>query len=333
MYIISDTHISAVRSAGTSPASARALREHLLSSFKDLLDRADEDVILNGDIFDSSNVSMTDLLETYNIILNWLGKGHNLTIVVGNHDLYTDTSKLSSLQFMAALLAKEPNVTYVSGGMRLSDEIYIISHVHNQDMFDLELSKVPTCKYLLLHCNYDNPFSKHLDNSLDLSEQQALDCKAEYIVLGHEHHTRKALGGKVFIPGNQIASSIADCIGGHDKYMTHLGYKPELVKVWDSATNYAEIDWRNPVTSDAQFIRFIGHCTPAEAADMADVIARYRKNSDAFVVSNAVRVGNDDEADTINLDSLEAISKFSVMDALKEYLSVEDVKILESLNA
>ena len=331
MIVLSDLHIGAVRSAGTSPASSKALRDHLLPSFKDLLNKADEDVILNGDIFDSSNVSMTDLLETYNIILNWLGKGHNLTIVVGNHDLYTDTSKLSSLQFMAALLAKEPNVTYVSGGMRLSDEIYIISHVHNQDMFDLELSKVPTCKYLLLHCNYDNPFSKHLDNSLDLSEQQALDCKAEYIVLGHEHHTRRALGGKVFIPGNQIASSVADCIGGHDKYMTHLGDKPELVKVWDSATNYAEIDWRNPAPSTAQFIRFIGHATPAEAADMADTIARYRRSSEAFVVANAVKVGEDTEGNELALNSLEAISKFNVMEALRDHLAPEEFKVLENL--
>ncbi|MGK3946689.1 hypothetical protein ABK046_51050, partial [Streptomyces caeruleatus] len=71
MIVISDLHIGANRSAGTSPASAKALRDHLLSSFKDLLDKANEDVILNGDIFDSSNVSMTDLLETYNSILNW----------------------------------------------------------------------------------------------------------------------------------------------------------------------------------------------------------------------------------------------------------------------
>ena len=333
MIVLSDLHIGAVRSAGTSPASSKALRDHLLSSFKDLLNKADEDVILNGDIFDSSNVSMTDLLETYNAVLSWLTKGFNLTIVVGNHDLYTDTSKLSSLQFMAALLAKEPNVTYVSGSYRLNSEIYIISHVTNQDLFDLELSKVPTCKYLLLHCNYDNPFSKHLDNSLNLSEQQALDCKAEYIVLGHEHHTRKALGGKVFIPGNQIASSIADCIGGHDKYMTHLGYKPELVKVWDSAANYEEIDWRNPAPSTAQFIRFVGHAKPEEAADMADVIARYRRTSEAFVVANAVRVTEDEEGKELALQSLEEINKFNVMEALKEYLTEEELKIVESLNA
>lgn len=331
MIVISDTHIGAIRAAGTSPASALALRKHLLSSFKDLLDKADEDVILNGDIFDGASIGMTDLLETYNIILNWLTKGYNLTVVVGNHDLYTDDSKLSSLQFMAALLAKEPNVTYVSGGVQLTDEIYIISHVANQDLLNLELSKVPACKYLLLHCNYDNPFSKHLDNSLDLSEQQARDCKAEFIVLGHEHHTRRALGGKVFIPGNQIASSLADCIGGHDKYLTRLADKPELVKVWDSASDYTELDWKNIVQSDARFIRFTGTATPDEAAQVADVIAKYRRASNAFIVGNAVKVGGNEEMDEFSVQSLEQARSFDVMGALKNFLTEDEYKIVEAL--
>ena len=46
-----------------------------------------------------------------------------------------------------------------------------------------------------------------------------------------------------------------------------------------------------------------------------------------------MKVGEDTEGAELELASLEAINKFNVMDALKEYLSVEDVKILESLNA
>ena len=333
MIVVSDLHIGASRSAGTTLDSSKALRQYLLESFYRILDTVNEDLVLLGDVFESGQIPMSDLLGTYVSLDKWLIRGFKLFIVNGNHDLHTDSSRMSSLQFLAALLANNPNVKHISRGQSIADEIYVIPHVVNQDLFDLELSKVPTCKYLLLHCNYDNPFSKHLDNSLDLSEQQALDCKAEYIVLGHEHHTRKALGGKVFIPGNQIASSIADCIGGHDKYMTHLGYKPELVKVWDSATNYAEIDWRNPAPSTAQFIRFVGHCKPDEAAEMANVIAAYRRSSDAFVITNAVKVGEDTEGAELELASLEAINKFSVMGALKEYLSAEDVKILESLDA
>lgn len=330
MIVISDTHIGAVRSAGTSPSSAKALRDYLLSSFKDLLDRTNEDVILNGDIFDSGSVSMTDLLETYNILLNWLLKGFNLTIVVGNHDLYTDTSKLSSLQFMAELLKKEPKVTYISGGQQLTDEIYVISHVPNQDIFDLEISKVPTCKYLLLHCNYDNPFSKQLDNSLDLSEQQAKDCKAEHIVFAHEHHTRTALKGKVFIPGNQIASSIADCLGRHDKFMTRLSDKPELIKVWDSAENYAELDWRELTDCQAPFVRIVGQASALEAADMANAIASYRKRSEAFVVSNAVKISGSEEVES--LSSLEDIKKFNIMEILQDFLTDDEYKIIENLN-
>ena len=51
------------------------------------------------------------------------------------------------------------------------------------------------------------------------------------------------------------------------------------------------------------------------------------------VITNAVKVGEDTEGAELKLASLEAINKFSVMGALKEYLSVEDVNILESLDA
>ena len=51
------------------------------------------------------------------------------------------------------------------------------------------------------------------------------------------------------------------------------------------------------------------------------------------MITNAVRVGDDTEGAELELKSLEEISKFSVMAALKDYLSEDDMKILESLNA
>lgn len=332
MIVIHDLHLGVQRSAGTTPVSAGVLTVWMQEQFEKILGRTDEDLVILGDLFDTYQVPLRTVLATYTSLSDWLRKGHNLCLIPGNHDLSTDSSKLSSFQFLAQLLLDHPNVQYVTGGRFITDDIYAIPHVPNQDLFDMELAKVPKCKYLLVHANYDNDFAKEADHSLNMSAEQCQAAPADVIFFAHEHYYREDLRGKVFIAGNQFPSSVSDCLHKTDKFMTRLADKPERIVTW-AKEGYAEIDWRNPAASDAQFIRFIGHCKPEEAADMANVIAGYRKSSEAFVVTNAVKVSDDNEGDSLKLDSLEAISKFSVMDALKDYLSEAEVEILENLDA
>lgn len=333
MIIFSDLHIGVNRSAGTTPQTALQLRQYLLSSFEKALESVKTDVIILGDLFDTYQIPMSDLLETYRIFCRWLERGHKLTLVCGNHDLSTDSSKLSSFQFLGALFDNHQQVEFVQGGGKfVSDGVYVIPHMPNQDLFDLELSKVPETKFLLVHCNYDNYFAKESDHSLNLSKEQAQNCKAEKIVFAHEHHARTALAGKVVIPGNQFPSSVSDCLDDNDKFMTELCDNGEVkfIQTW-SKSGFAEIDWKQLESSDAQFIRVVGSATPEEAADMADAIAKYRKRSEALVITNAVKVGSDDIGEELTLNSLEAISKFDVMAALKKMLTEDEIKTLESL--
>ena len=332
MIVIHDMHLGVQRSAGTTPASATALTIWMQQQFDSILDKVNEDLVILGDLFDTYQVSLRTVLATYTSLSDWLRKGHNLCLIPGNHDLSTDSSKLSSFQFLAQLLLDQPNVTYHSGGGFIADDVYAISHVTNQDLFDMELAKVPKCKNLLLHCNYDNNFAKAADHSLNISREQCEKLPADVVFFAHEHYYREELRGKVFIAGNQFPSSVSDCLHKTDKFMTRLADKSERIMTW-AKEGYAEIDWRNPEASDAQFIRFVGHCKPDEAAEMANVIAAYRRSSDAFVITNAVKVGEDTEGAELELKSLEEISKFSVMAALKDYLNEDDMKILESLNA
>ena len=51
LLILNDCHIGVKRSAGTTPASALALRRYLLDSFRSLLPD-DKDVLVLGDLFD-----------------------------------------------------------------------------------------------------------------------------------------------------------------------------------------------------------------------------------------------------------------------------------------
>lgn len=63
-------------------------------------------------------------------------------------------------------------------------------------------------------------------------------------------------------------------------------------KTWDASADFLEVLWRDLPTTDteARFIRVIGEATAEEAADMVNAVARFRRDSSAFVVSNAVSV-------------------------------------------
>ncbi len=331
MILLNDLHLDANRSAGATPASAKALKEYSLNSFTNFLETVDEDVIIVGDLMDTWQIGLSTVLAVYRAFDEWLLKGHRLIVQAANHDLSTDSSRYGSLQFLMALLDTRPNVQFViEKGAWIAEGMYCIPQMHNQDSYDLELSRVPECEVLFLHCNIDNFHAVSSDHSLNITREQIDKLPAKLVYSGHEHHAR--IVSKVFVGGVQWPTSVSDCLDKKDKFAYRItGTTIEPIKTWDSATNYEEIDWRNPAPSTAQFIRFIGHATPAEAADMADTIARYRRSSEAFVVANAVKVGEDTEGNELALNSLEAISKFNVMEALRDHLAPEEFKVLENL--
>lgn len=334
MIVINDLHIGALRNAGTTIPSALALRNFGLSKLSEMLDEVNDHLVILGDLFDTYSVPMVDLLSVYRQLAGWLDKGYRLTLIPGNHDLSKDSSRLSSFEFLSGLLLELPNVDYIVGGGWVDEVagVYAISHVANQDLLDLELSKVPTCRFLLLHANYHNGFAVDSDHSLNVSQEQAEACPADKLFFAHEHYHRKALADRVWVAGNQFPMSVSDCLDGQNKFMHRLYADGRITRIptW-AKDDYAEIDWRNPEKTDARFVRFIGECKPEESADMAGIIVAYRKASEAFVITNAVKVTTGEEASTLALESLEAITNFNVMEALREYLSEEEFKTLESL--
>lgn len=334
MLVINDLHLGVIRTAGTTPSSAVNLRVYGLQQLESILLETNEHLAINGDMFDSYSVPMTDLLQAYNLLVRWLRKGFRLTLLEGNHDVSKDNSKLSSFQFLGKILSEHASVQYIQDGAWIDEEqgVYGISHCLNQDRFDLELSKVPKAKYLLVHCNYDNHFAAQSDHSLNISEEQAKKLPVEFIVFAHEHHARIELGGKVFVCGNQWPTSVSDCLGPPKKFMTRLGEKPERIETWERDAFYKELHWKGlseiPV---AHFIRLIGTADSSEMAQVADAIALVRKSSDAFVVSNAVKVTSVDNQGQIETQSLEAARSFDVMLALKSFLTKEQYTIVEKL--
>lgn len=341
LYITNDWHLGAVRSGGTTPATAYQLRQDLLSEFESMLNNiaVDGDLALNGDLFDGPNISMADLASTMQSLVNWLMRtGRMLYAVTGNHDISKNSTNYSSFEFLAKMLQAQfpEQVRHVFGGEWIRDNIYVVSHVPNQDIFNLELEKVPKCDYLLLHCNYNNHFAQESDHSLNLSETQAMASSASKILLGHEHQQRSELGGKVVVVGNPRPSSISDCLGNGTKRMlkiTDAGM--EFIETWKAEGDFSEQDWKD-LKDEGRFIRITGTADPEEASRVVDVIARFRRDSNARVVSNAVKIGENDTSAEMVLTH-EEVTSFNVMGALREFLGPDDAaevdKIMKEHNA
>lgn len=347
--VISDQHIGVNRTGGTTPSSAKAIREMAIKRFRSLLTMSSR-VVINGDLFDTYQVPLSDLFDTYTAVMEWLeSEGQELWLIPGNHDLAKNSTNMSSFQLLAHLLmARSPDkVRYLAGGGWIDEEggLYAISHVLNQELFDLALSNIPdNAKTCLLHCNFDNSFAGQSDHSLNLDRSQAKELvkRGVTLVLGHEHQGRALMGDKLVIVGNQFPTSVSDCLGHSGaqedgvKYALLIdGSDMELIPTWSTTSSpggFVETDWQElgGLEADGNFVRVTGSATAAQSADVVKAISRFRQASSAFVVSNAVKVegsaGTDEAA-----RSVEDIRNVDVMGLLLEMLDPAQQKAVKEL--
>lgn len=334
LTVINDTHVGAVRAAGTTPFTAWQLRQYLLESFYELVDEAAGSLVILGDLFDTGHVAMADLLAVWQKLRQHAANGAALYLVPGNHDLEKDLTKLSSFQFLCKLLATEfPNVVeVVDTPRRIHTGAYIIPHLANQGLFDAALAQVPECHHLLVHCNYHNGFAAQSDHSLNLSQDQAMKLPVKHIVFAHEHQARTALGGKVFVAGNQFPSSVADCLGNSVKTLTllHREGAPERVQTWQAHGEYIEQDWHELKDTGEKFIRVVGEATAAEASEVVTAIAKFRNRSKALVITNATSVEGVADGEQIQMN-MEQVKSFDVLAALLECLDEREQGVIKGL--
>lgn len=341
--VINDLHLGVSRVGGTTAESAAALREYAHNQFRELLAMAEAEnclsVIINGDLADQYNLPLSEALEIYETMDLFLRNNpfKDLILACGNHDLSKDSSRLGTVEFVGALLKmKYPDrFTLVTKPEQFGD-IYVVPHVVNQDVFELELGRIPmdSVNFLLLHCNYDNKFAADAEHSLNLdrSQAKALRDKGLTLILGHEHQGRESLGGKVVVVGNQFPSSVSDCMphGDGQKNGTKRALIIEdgvhrFVPTWsdDAAEGwFARIDWRELKDVEEEgrgFVRVEGDASEAEAADVIKAISAFRQRSKSFVVTNAVKVEQADSLEDVAA-SIEDIRNVSVLELLLEQL-------------
>lgn len=347
LVVLNDVHIGVSRSAGTTPTTAYALRQNIIERFADLVDQIGiADLLINGDLFDEYQIPLSDLMKTYMILSDWLTDSDeaHLYLALGNHDLSKDSTKLSSAEFLGHMLSKAfgDRVTVIKGSQQIRDGMYVISHVPNQDLMNMELDAVPAgTTYLFVHANYDNGFAQQSDHSLDISEEQAraLSERVGTIVFGHVHqHEQHKLGrGKdepplVMVVGNQIPSSVADCLGNDEKYALRIGSAGMVLEpVWFAAQDFARVDWEDLLSyqGDASFIRVEGKADAAQAADVVSIISKFRSKSNAFVVTNAVRIGETDVGEDLKITA-EDVRSFDVLGALLDLLTPDEQAVVKT---
>ena len=344
--IFNDLHLGVTRSGGTTHSTMELLRAYGHAQHQALLAHAEDGdtVIVNGDLADQYDIPLSQALEIYGVAAEFLRRQPNSKLVwaVGNHDLSKDSSKLGTVSFLGTLLtgAFPDRFTLLEKPGLLNAQIYIIPHVANQDMFDMELSRIPTCKFVLLHANFDNEFAGAMDHSLNLSRAQAkvLKERGMTMIFGHEHQQKMSLGGSVVVVGNQFPTSVSDCLNNESKQYAWISEAGTLnfETSWtvDSPIGYfKEVDWKDAGTfihAPAGFIRVVGDASVEEAAEVVKAISALRQRSEAFVVTNAVQVAQASGLEELAA-SVEDVRSVNVLDMLIEALTSEQGVVVRRL--
>jgi predicted phosphodiesterase len=344
--IINDLHLGVNRSGGTTLASLTSLREYGHTKHRELLDLAKDGdtVVVNGDLSDVYDIPLGQAIEIYAVVGEFLRaqKSSRVVWAVGNHDLSKDSSKLGTVAFLGALLeAQFPGrFQLLDKPGLLGSDTYIIPHVANQEMFDMELTRIPTgVTFVLLHCNYDNEFAGAMDHSLNLSRKQAKALKDRGItmVFGHEHQQRDLIGGAVAIVGNQFPSSVSDCLNNETKRCAVIeDGRLSFIQTWsrdDKVGYFKEVDWRDVASfihEPSGFIRVVGNAKGEEAAEMIKAISTLRSKSEAFVITNAVQVEQAEGLGEIAA-SVEDVRSVNVIDLLLELVTPEQARVIKQL--
>lgn len=345
MFIINDLHIGARRTGGTTPASREALRDYLLTRIQELFDQAVRSnqghVVIAGDLFDDFEVDTRDFIAAYQILSGWLaGPCRSLTLIAGNHDHSPRGSKMSSFHALAEILVSAfGNRVHVlpigrHGWVDPTLGVYAVAHCPNQDLFDQALSEVPAgVKWLLLHANLDNNFAVESDHSLNVSAEQAkaFNDAGTALVFAHEHQARTGADGWLVVMGNQVPTSIADCLGNNEKF-AHVIDEGGLrqLQVWSARDSFVDVPWHDLAGAEGQFIRVSGTATAAQASDVVNTIAAFRQRSDAFVVSNAVRVEGIVDVQDLP-EKFEAAKVFDVMEFILSHLDADEAEVVKGL--
>jgi len=301
LTLVSDPHIGLTRKAGATAQSMKAYSEFQMAVLHSI---EAEELLVTGDLFSSYDAGPEAVLAAW----QWLSRYSRVSVLQGNHDASKNKEKMSSLDFLGHIM---PSLRIIREPV-IEGEIAYVPHLTNQEIFDAAIEKVAeTATVLVTHANYANFFAAEREHSLNLTPEQS--ALFELVLSGHEHN--KSLRQNVHMLGSPYPCSIAEI---SEKFIhTWDGENaPEPFRTW-SSENCIEIDWHNLTPSSAQFIRVVGEATADEAALVLQEFSEFRRKSDAFMITNSVKIGS------LEIGELEeAAGELDVFDPVAALMSV-----------
>lgn len=334
--VTTDYHIAVKRVGGATPLSQERLRQYIRAALAHQLD--DNDHLIAGDLFSDFTVDTYELVETYKIFRTWLTTyGRKLALVRGNHDFSIRGTALSSFDLLGTILTEQfPQQVTIASNVTCWKQFILVPHLPNNETLSAEVSKLSgvTDKVVVFHANMNNFFAADAQHSLNVTIEQVEDLvsRNNLVIFGHEHQYRPLVNGRCLVLGNTVPSSIADILGSPFKYSaTVTGTDYELKTTWKAEDAYVEADWRALDGVKGQFIRVTGNATAQEAAEVIRVISKLRQSSDAFVITNSVRVEGRNVTEDLAAESVENLKEFDVMAAIMGELNEQEQSVVRGL--
>lgn len=286
MLLLSDLHLGLSRKTGTTPVSMRDYEDWQFNHLEIQLTKANDDILILGDLFDSANVRLDVVWRFYNLVKRLDLRGY---IVAGNHDLPKDTTQMSSFQFLAKLLeASHPQLRAITEPHYLAADVQIIPHLPTQERFNKAL-EASTASILLTHCNYDNFFATEKDHSLNMTKEQA--GKFDLVISGHEHTHRKE--DNVIMLGSLLPTSVGEA-KNPSHTATFMGHV-DSVQIQPVYTDgILECTWEQLkfCPERSLFVKVTGETQADQAAEVLQEVSNFRRRSRAFMIQNAVTINS-----------------------------------------
>lgn len=219
-----DPHIGKDLKANTTLASRAKLRDQLFEhAMQATTLGGDLFTVCCGDLFDQAQNPEQTLLQGAAVL------GRCNLLIGGNHDVVNIAGHDSSLLALTTLMGRTGDVVMPPAPGRnhwqrqvVGDVgLFTVPHHATQESFEQTLDKIIAFRnrqedstlrnLLMLHCNWNMTVGQG-ENDLNLTQARAalLSEAFDFIILGHDHHPRRELGGKVVILGNTHPTSFGD---------------------------------------------------------------------------------------------------------------------------
>ena len=310
LVVFTDPHLGKNLVSHTTPDSRRRLRNTLYWQIDNLLQRFPHaKKACLGDLFDR-------FANPEEVIWQGMSVAQRTDyLMAGNHDLINDRDRLGTLQLLHQ--ADVGNILLTPFGEAagyLQEPLpgvafLFVPHHATDPLFQQTLAVASgwarrdkpagTKAYLCVHCNYDSGFAVD-ETALSLSRKQAKDLLADgfdYILVGHDHHPREDLDGRVIILGNTFPTGFGDVTdkrvlliradGGH-----------EFHRIWSRQDGYLTIaaeDLLDPafefaVLSGVEFVEIVGELPASQVMELARAVRKIWINWQPLAVRNRVEV-------------------------------------------